>query len=342
MFKSRTVFVLGAGASAELGLPVGTGLMRQIGTFLDRSSPSGKPGDEAFAEALGILATQQPGRQLEFLNAAKLISINMDQAASIDNFLHTHQTNGAAVTMGKLAICHSILEAEASSRLLTRRGPGQKVFLPTTVYDSWFRNLLHMIVATQKKEAVPTISNNVSFVTFNYDRTLEEYLFYALKLYFDLDDKAASALALNFKILHPFGRIGPSGLEPDGVAYGAVSRYANLVRLTRNIRTFTEGVNEEQHLLEIRKEISEAETVVFLGFAFHSLNMKILQPSGGGRASLVLGTAFGESESNRDAYVQEIRRMFSSPDRADGPVIKLENMKCAQLLQDFSRTLMRD
>ena len=52
MFKRKTLFVLGAGASAEVGLPVGVTLAKTIADLLDvrRGGPEDKPGDLLLAQ----------------------------------------------------------------------------------------------------------------------------------------------------------------------------------------------------------------------------------------------------------------------------------------------------
>ena len=51
MFKRRTLFIVGAGASAEVHLPAGAKLARTIGERLDvRFSDSGSTGDQLLFE----------------------------------------------------------------------------------------------------------------------------------------------------------------------------------------------------------------------------------------------------------------------------------------------------
>jgi hypothetical protein len=40
MFRKRTLFIVGAGASAEIGMPVGTRLAKQIAKLLDFKVPT--------------------------------------------------------------------------------------------------------------------------------------------------------------------------------------------------------------------------------------------------------------------------------------------------------------
>ena len=78
------------------------------------------------------------------------------------------------------------------------------------------------------------------------------------------------------------------------------------------------------------------ETVLFLGFAFHSINMKLLLDQIPKRsAKTVLGTAYEISDFNRGMIEEELAQI-----RGDGVTsIYLENRRCAELIEQYSRVL---
>lgn len=52
-----------------------------------------------------------------------------------------------------------------------------------------------------------------------------------------------------------------------------------LLKLVVGIKTFSEGTDpESSDILEIRKHMGKANVLVFLGFAFHKLNMELINP----------------------------------------------------------------
>lgn len=124
MSRTKTVFILGAGASAEVGLPVGEALKSIIAAKLDIRSDLNRGlnfGDERIKEAfrerdrlLGVIQNNiNP-----YMHAAWRLRDALPHATSIDNFLDAHKDDELAKVFGKLGIVSSILEVERESALL--------------------------------------------------------------------------------------------------------------------------------------------------------------------------------------------------------------------------------
>src|SRR5207249_1489202 len=125
---------------------------------------------------------------------------------------------------------------------------------------------------------VHRIFGNVSFICFNYDRCIEHYFFYALQNYYGIKAEEAQQIMRSVPIVHPYGRVGPLPWEPSGgVSFGAKLTAPGLLEVTQQIRTFTEEARDENLGLEIQRLIDQAEVIVFLGCAYHSLNLQILK-----------------------------------------------------------------
>src|SRR5271169_6402519 len=115
MFKKRTLFVLGAGASAELKLPIGGELAKKIASLLtvDPQSPQNPDGERL----LGQLYDRYPLPHNGYHRAAQAISEGVAFANSIDDFLDRHSADENIQRVGKAAIVRAILTAERESRL---------------------------------------------------------------------------------------------------------------------------------------------------------------------------------------------------------------------------------
>src|SRR5664279_6384779 len=94
MFRSKTVFVLGAGSSEEVGLPVGSKLKEEIATHIDiRFDEWGREqesGNQNIVRALQKKVMHPSGLKGDinpYLHAAWKIRDALPQAISIDNFL---------------------------------------------------------------------------------------------------------------------------------------------------------------------------------------------------------------------------------------------------------------
>ena len=123
MSNPRLVLVVGAGASNEVKLPLGSDLKTQIANYLNIKFEHGftlVSGDESIVEALRFRARATDdgrGDINPYLSECRKIASAMPQAASIDNFLDAHSKNEIMIYCGKLAIARAILSAEKASSL---------------------------------------------------------------------------------------------------------------------------------------------------------------------------------------------------------------------------------
>lgn len=118
----KTVIVLGAGASKEVGLPIGADLKNAIAERLNICFEHGHrmvSGDALIVEALRqhVAATTGSRDVNPHLNAAHRIRTAMPQAISIDNFIDAHKGDAKIEICGKLAIVAAMLAAERRSML---------------------------------------------------------------------------------------------------------------------------------------------------------------------------------------------------------------------------------
>ena len=118
MFKQKTVFVVGAGASAEYKLPVGSELAgiisKKLDVNYDRYAQEPKSGDIELWQQLHYAHQDDVDK---YQQAALLIRDGVLLSSSIDDFLDVHNENERAIHVGKATIVRSILEAERRSSL---------------------------------------------------------------------------------------------------------------------------------------------------------------------------------------------------------------------------------
>lgn len=122
MFKSKTVFIVGAGASKEGGLPTGVELKKTIADKLNFTYPRGGingdwiGGDTTIEASLKSYMTQirRTGYFEPILRACRKIRDAMPQASSIDTFIDHHHDDEFITLCGKVAILESIFESRAS------------------------------------------------------------------------------------------------------------------------------------------------------------------------------------------------------------------------------------
>ena len=120
MFRSRTLFIVGAGGSSEAGLPIGRQLAEDISTRLNITFSGGfemdGPGDYSIYSALKREAGQDVN---DYLEACWTIRDGIILANSIDDFIDGYRDDPKIQLCGKLGIVESILDAEWHSELFS-------------------------------------------------------------------------------------------------------------------------------------------------------------------------------------------------------------------------------
>ena len=97
------------------------------------------------------------------------------------------------------------------------------------------------------------------------------------------------------KFLHPYGSLGDYRLpeHQDGLYFGN-ENYNDLNSIAKNIKTYSERSEPISEVtVAIRKELAEAETIIFLGFAFHLQNIELIRPPEGIKAKRIFATTKG-------------------------------------------------
>ena len=344
--SSNTVYVIGAGASFEVNLPTGNELKTHISNILnmalDPTFGHFKGGNGELYQSLKTHSTDTKSELTLYLQACKHIRANMPLAISIDNFIDSQRNNDAVALCGKIGIVNAILKAERDSKLYFHGSamPQRIQFskLEGTWYLPFFRTLTENCVVEDLKDRF----SKVTLIIFNYDRCIEHFLYHALKTYYLLDDEKALEVINELEIIHPYGTVGALRWQEKNsstvVDFGGEINWRDYINYAQRIRTFTEETHSEIDLA-INKKMEKARKLVFLGFAFHRLNMKILSKSKSLRYQAMhtvkcYATAYESSSSDREAIYNEIRHLYEYE-----PIIKIEDMTCSNLFKNYSRSL---
>jgi hypothetical protein len=191
MFKNKVALIVGAGASHELGFPLGADLKTNLGQVLDIKFPDGftqSSGDREITEALRHMVRDEARRDINpYLHAGWAIRDAMPTTASIDSFLQTHNKNEMIVTMGKLGIARCILQAEQKSPLHQKNG-NDPINLAATE-KTWYAEFFKLLAG--EVQDPKEIFKNLAIVSFNYDRSLEHYLCHAITRRFLVSEQKA-------------------------------------------------------------------------------------------------------------------------------------------------------
>lgn len=339
MSSKKTVLVLGAGASAEANLPTGAQLKKMIAASLTFTYKLGHitSGDQTMFRTL-----QQEPNIDDSIHAAELIRKAMPQASSIDEFIENHRGNFAIERCGKLAIVRAILQAERASHLYVNPDNIYNELNFGSVEDTWFTIFWQQIAKNCQVDKLERQFSSIAFIVFNYDRCLEHYLYRSIQNYYGVSADAAGNLVRSIKIYHPYGTIGslPWSGDQAKVEFGAEPYFEQLGVLANQIKTFTEGTDpRSSDVVAIRNDVAEADRLIFLGFAYHQQNMKLLKGEeelGSNPTARCWGTAHGISDNDLPVIKRELGKLYGD----ELPrVMEIRDLKCRELFKTYSRDL---
>ena len=107
-----------------------------------------------------------------------------------------------------MAIVHSILTAEGQSSLALIRS-GARSIADNDTRDTWLFKLARLLLKDVPPGSESRVFENVRFITFNYDRSLEFFMARAISDALNLELKDAMRIVGDAPILHAYGSIGP-------------------------------------------------------------------------------------------------------------------------------------
>lgn len=347
MFDTNTVFIIGAGASKEGGLPIGSELTGKIASLVDlhRSYNVEKGDYEIFSALQTLSAKDDRFKKNRFVASGRAVAESMQLALSIDTFLESHASNSEFVEIGKLGIVRAI-QIEEQKSLLAPTQKGGKPFNINKLSSTWYYSLARQLFTGVAVENPESSFNNVSFIVFNYDRCLECFLLHALQIYFRINEAQANDILSNVRILHPYGSLGDVLPGSDHIPFAPQG--LDLVAASKRIKTFSESA-ESAVIHTAREWIDRAETLVFLGFGFHEQNMDLLQPENVYLSDTsppfrfnAYATTFGLSESDAAVVRDHISYLRTGgPYDSVYPWIKTLDASCSDLFAGFWRSMTK-
>jgi hypothetical protein len=188
--KNPTVLVLGAGASVAFRFPAGWALLQMIVSDL-RDHQSGV--------AKGLMKPLLECGYAEVYLKSFADALFRSGRVSIDAFLEARPD---FMEVGKLAIAAALIPRENEEYLFSTDDAG-----------GWLRYLSQFILRTRAEFE----RTKLSVVTFNYDRSFEYFLYYALRSGYALDRDQAAELTSRVEVVHVQGSLGaPDWSKSDG------------------------------------------------------------------------------------------------------------------------------
>lgn len=205
------------------------------------------------------------------------------------------------------------------------------------------------------KDQLGDVFTNLSIISFNYDRCLQQGLVLALHNLYHLDLSSCHDLVDKLEIVYPYGSLGP--LNPrsttEAIPFGVDMYKGLLFEKSKAIRTYTEQQKDISEISKIANFVNKSQNIVFLGCAFHPQNIKALTARSNSFNKTIIGTAF---EISDDGVLQIAARVVdalysltegngsseSTASQFNGTKIKLRNdLKCFELMKEYRQFLIK-
>jgi hypothetical protein len=338
--NKKTVFVLGAGASCPYGYPSGARLRQRVCLsqgFIHTYTSTGMDRQ--------AIETRLPDIK-KFKDA-----FNKSRIESIDLFM---ANNPKLAPIGKYIIAFEILMAEQQSlsgeeakltqEMLAFResNPRDRLSEPFFKGEDWYFYLYNRLIeGLVGKNTLPDFSNgNLAFITFNYDRSLEQFFYESLSNSFtEVSEPDIIKCLKKLKIMHVYGQIAPLKWQDSeqGIDYKPKIGESLLEGAAANIKTIYEQ-KKSPVLDEAIVLLAQADEIFFLGFGYAPENMEVLRLSKLIPPKCqVYGTAF-------NMIGEEVNRLYSElhggrardKDRYMQPTSTLINdVDCLMLLRKY-------
>ena len=336
----KTVIVVGAGASKEAKLPTSDELKKAIAKNLDfkHGHWGVDGGDPKIAEYLQVHPDYG-----QALAACRTICEALPQAMSIDNFIDTRKETTEIEFFGKLAIVRSILRAEKESLLYVDPPNTPNILDFRRVKNAWYNLFWQRVSENCQAQGLEERLSSVVFIVFNYDRCIEHFLCHSIQNYYGLSRSDAASLVNGMAIFHPYGIVGSlpwMGGQPQMV-FGGEPETRDLGELAKQIKTFTEGTDPDaSEVYAIRNHVRSADTLIFLGFAYHLQNLQLLECSASDESNRIFadscfGTTYGISDYDLKIITSQVVELCGASLFPNTGM----NLTCTELFRTYSRAL---
>ena len=222
---------------------------------------------------------------------------------SIDAFLE-HRPD--LVESGKSLIAKALIPCEKPAALFQTDGsPG------------WYR----LLFGKMKCGYDQFTDNKVKFITYNYDRSLEHFLTYALAGSYGLKAVKSWNIAQKIEIVHIHGDLGTYAPAPNfGVGARPYSEEmpSRLGEVTERIKVIHEGSEDTKEYIEAREILQWAKRIFFIGFGYNHEALKRLQPHlWANQNKRICGTAYGLTPAER---IEVLQRLMGEGPRMPAPL----------------------
>ena len=342
MLRTRTTLIVGAGASAELQFPTNAELLARIiqgYDFKRTNSETSTRDGQLLLRNIYKLAEKLNKKVEDVAAAAERLRNACRLGRSIDTVLEQYDHDPLVVACGKLAITFFMGQAESRSNLKDIPRVEGELPLQGKIAEYWIYQLGQLITSGVPRSKIGQTLEQLTIINFNYDRSVEHFLPYALVMAYGIELKEAQqVIAEKLDIVHPHGSVGrrpwQKGEAPQ--AEWGVEQPWNIHAIAAQLKSLNERSADRNALRDIRLSVASAKRLVFLGFGFQPQNVDLLFENTLSHNPEVLISTYGMSSGNAATVSQMIRRL-AGLESADQ--LMISPGKAWEVLRDYSLLL---
>jgi len=265
MIRRKTVLILGSGASKPYRFPLGRGLMNEILFYLDKKNQNN------WFNKLRELEIEDEDYISNFHN-----ELFYSGRKSVDKFLE-HRTE--FLEIGKITIALALIPYENKDIL----------FDIQVREDSWYEYLFDKLDAPIDLFE----QNKLSIITFNYDRSFEQYLFTVIKHSYPISEEKCINMLNNISIIHVHGRLGALPWQKGpGRPYKTKATLNQIKIASEQIMVISEKIDTSPEFEKAFRLMENADKIYFLGFGYDDLNLSRLKIDKVTN-KVIVGTSYG-------------------------------------------------
>lgn len=340
MIRSKTTFVLGAGAAAELHFPGPAETLERIAAALDFSRATANQmtrDTAAILRHVGKLAERTGRSEEQLFRAAQRIHQSAKVGRTVEGVIDQNDDDALVEAFGKLALAVFTLQSEQRSSV--RATPQVAGGLPMQTGDYWLLELGRLISAGLPRSKLEPGLADISLVSFTYDRSVEHVLPYVLSTAYGMTlQEAQRMVAARLKVFHPLGSVGrlpwQTGDGPD-VEWGNEGAW-NIAALSAHIRTTSQAMKDRAALSALRSAVAGSQRIVFLGFDFAPAALELMVDGSLSHNPELVICAPGLTGPNRDAAIRMLKRK-TGVEREDRLIVT--EGRCLDVLKDYTLLL---
>lgn len=257
MITEPTLLVLGAGASRPYEFPVARELKTDISAQISADNTKWKDRIQHLSPI--DIGEDGPESDLSWERAEQFAEdFRGSPITSIDEFLENRREYRL---VGKTSIALSLIPNERRDILFDDD-------------DRWYTLLFNRMI--EGIDAPDDIcQNNIRIITYNYDRSFEEFFMGSLVNSYGMSRNDALELFENtFDLTHVYGKLGALSGENKRDYNHSIS-HKPLTTAIRGIDLMYE-VKESQKRENIEYYVRESDKTIFMGFGYHAENLDLL------------------------------------------------------------------